>query len=197
MKINEIFYKIYKMKKKINNKTIFINKKHKSNFKLKKNQEINHSKIRLINVDGSQYGIVSINDGLSLAKENNLDLVEIVPNANPPVCRIVNFGKFIYEQTKKNKNVKNKQSKIKEIKFRMNIDQHDYETKFNKAKSFLSKGYKFKMTITMRGRELEHKDIGFNTANRLIKDLELFANNESSPKLVGKNIFTIFSPKKI
>lgn len=185
------------MEKKINNKTILENKKNKLNFKLRKNEEIHHSKIRLINIDGSQHGIVNIEDGLSLAKENNLDLVEIVPNVKPPVCRIVDFGKFIYEQTKKNKNVKNKQAKVKEIKFRINIDEHDYKTKLNKAKSFLSKGHKFKMTITMKGRELENKDLAFNTVNRVIKDLELFANNESSPKLVGKNIFTIFSQKKI
>jgi translation initiation factor IF-3 len=158
------------------------------------NDRIRVPEVRLIGPDGSQIGIVSSRDALAKAKQLGLDLVEISPSARPPVCRILDYGKYKYEQSKKQKDNKTTTTKLKELKFRLNIDQHDYETKLRRAEAFLGKGNKVKISLMFRGREMEHKDIGFEVIKRAIADLEGMGSVDSEPKLVGRNITLTLSP---
>jgi len=130
----------------------------------------------------------------ALAREVGYDLVEIAPNAHPPVCRILDFGKYMYEQSKKTKDSKGTSTKIKEVKFRVKIGEHDYITKLRHAEEFLGKGNKVKLTLTFRGREMEHKDLGFDTVNRAIADLNGISTADSPPRLAGRNIHAMLSP---
>lgn len=158
------------------------------------NDRIRVPEIRLIGPDGSQIGVVSTRDALAKAKQIGLDLVEISPSARPPVCRILDYGKYKYEQSKKQKDNKTTTTKLKEVKFRLNIDTHDYETKLRRAEAFLGKGNKVKISLMFRGREMEHKDIGFEVVKRAIEDLEGTATVDSQPRLVGRNITLTLSP---
>lgn len=133
-------------------------------------------------------------DALRAAQSAGLDLVEVAPNANPPVCRIVDFGKFKYEQAKHDKEKKNAASKQKEIKFRVNIDDHDYETKLRHAEEFLDKGNKVRINLQFRGREMAHQDLGMALMEQIRKDLVTMANVEMEPKLVGKNVSMNLAP---
>ena len=161
---------------------------------IRRNERIRVPEIRLIGPDGSQVGVVSTRDALAKAKELGLDLVEISPTARPPVCRILDYGKYKYELSKKQKDNKGTTTKLKEIKFRLNIDQHDYVTKLRRAEAFLGKGNKVKISLMFRGREMEHKDLGFDVIKRAIDDLIGTGTVDSSPKLVGRNITLTLSP---
>jgi translation initiation factor IF-3 len=131
---------------------------------------------------------------LEVAQEAGLDLVEVAAQARPPVCRIMDFGKYVYEQQKKSKDSKGTSSKTKEVKFRPRVEQHDYETKLRRAEQFLGKGNKVKLTLSFRGREMSHTEIGYETIRRAIADLETMGTNDNQPKLVGRNIGVMMTP---
>lgn len=162
--------------------------------KLRKNERIRVPKVRVIGADGSQVGILDTQKAIELAKQSGLDLVEVSPTAKPPVCRILNFGKFMYDEGKKSKSNKPTAAKLKEMKFRLNIDTHDFDTKIRRGEYFLNKGFKLKLTLMIRGREMEHKDLAFNVVMRAIKALEHMGTPDSEAKLVGRNISLIMSP---
>lgn len=138
-------------------------------------------------------GVISTSEALKLAFASGLDLVEISPNAVPPVCRIMNFGKFKYEESRREKLARKQQSgtTVKEMKFHANVDEHDYQTKLRHIIDFLQKGHRVKVSLMFRGRENEHRDIGFELFKRLIKDCEKDGAAESQPKLMGNNLFLL------
>jgi translation initiation factor IF-3 len=154
--------------------------------------------IRVIDEDGSQVGIMSPQQALEIARGKGLDLVEIAPQAQPPVCRIINFGKYQYEQKKKQKEAKAKQTYItvKEIKFRPGTDDHDYTFKKNNAVRILQDGDKVKATVHFRGREITHKELGIQLLARLEQELGEYGTVEVKPKLEGMNMFIMVAPKK-
>ncbi len=160
------------------------------------NGEIRAPKVRLIGVDGSQLGIYGNADAQRIAEDQNLDLVEIAPNAEPPVCRIMDYGKFKYDQAVKAKKARKKQTKIevKEMKFRPKIDVGDYETKKGHVLRFLNKGNKVKITIMFRGREMAHPEQGLSILERLADDLKDLAVVESQPKMEGRNMHMLVAP---
>lgn len=144
---------------------------------------------------GQQLGVMKIQDALRAAQQHGLDLVEVAATANPPVCRIVDFGKFKYDLAKHDKDRKqNAASKLKEIKFRVNIAEHDYVTKLRHAEEFLDKGNKVRVLLQFRGREMAHKEIGMELMQKIKKDLELMGHPEAEPKLMGKNCFMTIVP---
>jgi len=163
---------------------------------LKVNREIRAPKVRVISQTGEQIGILALYEAIAKAEDAGLDLVEIVPTSNPPVCKIMNYGKFRYDQTKKEKESKKSQHqvKIKEIKLKPNIDDHDLETKIRHAREFLSKGNKVKLTLTYRGREMMHVDIGQKQMDRVISNLEDVATPESPAKMLGRVLSTVLAP---
>jgi translation initiation factor IF-3 len=146
---------------------------------------------------GEQLGIVELSKALAMAEERNLDLVEVAPEGVPPVCRILNYGKFKYAQRKKEKEASKKQRviKVKELKMRPKIDEHDYQTKLRMAWSFFEHGDKVKCTLMFRGRELSHKDLGKQLMNRIVADMSEFSDLEAPPKDEGNQIVAVFSPK--
>ena len=160
------------------------------------NGEIRAPKVRLIGVDGSQLGIYGNADAQRIAEDQNLDLVEIAPNAEPPVCRIMDYGKFKYDQAVKAKKARKKQTKIevREMKFRPKIDVGDYETKKGHVLRFLNKGNKVKITIMFRGREMAHPEQGLSILERLADDLKDLAVVESQPKMEGRNMHMLVAP---
>lgn len=162
------------------------------------NDEIRAPRVRLIGVDGSQLGLFAIRDAQRVADDQGLDLVEIAPNADPPVCRVMDYGKFKYQQAMKAKQARKNQSKveIKEMKFRPKIDVGDYETKKGHVLRFLKKGARVKITIMFRGREMAHPEQGLNVLERLSADLKQYATVESAPKLEGRNMLMLLAPIK-
>lgn len=152
----------------------------------------------MIDEDGAQIGVMPPRQALEIARGKGLDLVEIAPQAQPPVCRIINFGKFQYEQKKKQKEAKAKQTfiTVKEIKFRPGTDEHDYDFKKNNAIRILHDGDKVKATVHFRGREITHKELGFSLLQRLEQDLAEAGIVEVRPKLEGMNMFIMLGPKK-
>lgn len=162
------------------------------------NDRIRASKCRLIGFDGSQLGIFAMSDALRIADEQGFDLVEIAPTADPPVCKIMDFGKFKYEQSMKEKAARKNQSKIelKEMKFRPKVDKHDYETKKKHVVRFLEAGAKVKVTIMFRGREMVHAERGLAILERLEADIVDLGFVESKPKLEGRNMFMLVAPHK-
>lgn len=152
--------------------------------------------MRVIDQNGEQLGVISISDALRRAQDAGLDLVEVAANANPPVCKIIDYGKFRYDQTKREKESKKAQHviKVKEVKLKPNIDTHDLETKMRKAKDFLSKGNKVKITCTFRGREMAHTEIGFTLVKEVIAELETLATVEAPPKMLGRMIQAVLAP---
>lgn len=152
----------------------------------------------MIDDDGAQLGVMSPDEALKIARSKGLDLVEVAPQAQPPVCRIINFGKWQYEQKKKAKEAKAKQTfiTVKEIKFRPGTDEHDYMFKKNHAARILIDGDKVKATVHFRGREITHKELGIQLLARLEKDLEDVGVAEVRPKLEGMNMFIIIGAKK-
>ncbi len=155
------------------------------------------SPVRLIGADGKQLGEVSVNEALKMAEQAGFDLVEISPNAKPPVCKIMDYSKYKYDQAKKERMAKKKQHVIhmKEIKMSSKIEEHDYQTKLNHLKKFLGRGDKTKITMYFRGREMAHIDIGRNILERLVKDLSGVGEVEAMPKLEGKLMSMSFKPK--
>src|SRR5438067_1282037 len=143
---------------------------------------------------GEQLGVMKLSDAIRHAQGLGLDLVEVAPTANPPVCRIVDYGKFKYEASKHDKEKKNTGSKLKEIKFRVNIDEHDYETKMRHAEEFLDKGNKVRVQLQYRGRELAHQELGMQLMGRIKLDLNTMASVEQEPKLLGKNVTMTLAP---
>jgi len=165
---------------------------------LRVNNEIRGDKIRLIADDGSQLGIVSIRDALKKAEEANLDLVEIAPQAKPPVCKIMNFGKYRYQQTKKERESKKSQHqvRVKEIKLKPNIDVHDLQTKTKHAKDFLLKGNKVRVSCMFRGREMLHVDLGEKVVNSVFEELQDIAVIEFPLKMAGRTMALVLAPKR-
>ena len=162
------------------------------------NERIRVREIRVLDEDGTQLGVMTPQEALAIARGKGLDLVEIAPQAQPPVCRIINFGKFQYEQKKKQKEAKAKQTYVvvKEIKFRPGTDDHDYQFKKNNAVRLLQEGDKIKATVHFRGREITHKDLGIALLSRLEQDLAPYGTTEVRPKLEGMNMFIMIAPKK-
>lgn len=154
--------------------------------------------MRLIGADGEALGVVAMQDAHDRAKAASLDLVEIAPTAVPPVCRIMNFGKFIYQQKKKQHDSKKKQkiTQVKEVKFRPNIDEHDYDFKKASILRFLDHGDKVKATIQFRGREMARRENGLKVLRRLVEELKGKAIAESSPEVMGNRMHQILGPVK-
>ena len=164
---------------------------------LRINDEIRIREVRVTDANGEQLGIMPTREALRLAEEKHLDLVEVAPKARPPVCRIMDFGKYRYEQQKREKEVRKKQKiiTIKEVKLRPNIEQHDFEVKLKSAQRFIEEGNKVKVTIMFRGRELSHPELGGEVLTKLAKALEEVVTVERAAKLEGKNMTMILSPK--
>src|SRR5690242_17832827 len=162
------------------------------------NDRIRAREIRVIDADGNQLGILAPYDALKKAREQNLDLVEISPNAVPPVCRIMDYGKFLYEQEKKERAAKKNQKQIvlKEVKFSVNVDEHDYETKRNHVLRFLAEGDKVKASLRFRGREMAHQNLGRNVLERLIKEVGDKGIVEFRPRMEGNTMHAILAPPK-
>jgi translation initiation factor IF-3 len=154
--------------------------------------------VRLVGPDGSQIGVVSTQDALRQARDLDLDLVEVAPQANPPVCRIMDYGKFKYERDIRQKEARKKQARVelKEIKFRPKIDRHDYDTKKGHVERFLKGGNKVKVTIMFRGREMAHTDLGRRILDRLVEDLGESIVVEAMPKQEGRNMIMVIAPNK-
>ena len=162
------------------------------------NDEITARTCRLIGVDGSQLGLFGLRDALRIADEQNLDLVEIAPNAEPPVCKVMDYSKYRYEQDRKAKAARKNQARVevKEMKFRPKIDQGDFETKKNHVLRFLKKGARVKITIMFRGREMAHPEQGLMVLERLEEDLRPYATVEQKPKMEGRNMHMLVAPIK-
>ncbi|WP_449406838.1 translation initiation factor IF-3 [Methylococcus mesophilus] len=162
------------------------------------NEEITAPAVRLIGADGQQLGIVSSREARQMAYDADLDLVEISPGSDPPVCRVMNYGKFRFEQNKKLQASKKKQKliQIKEVKFRPGTDEGDYQVKLRNLIRFLNDGDKAKITVRFRGRELAHRDLGMDLLKRIETDLEEYASVEQFPKLEGRQMSMTLAPKK-
>jgi translation initiation factor IF-3 len=162
---------------------------------LRVNEEIRADKIRLV-VDGSEVNIVSIQEALKIAREKSLDLVEISPNQDPPVCKLIDYSRYVFDQRKKTKENRKKQKVIhlKEIKLRPSIASHDYETKVNQAKGFLEKGDKVKFSVRFKGREIVHNELGFNLLEKVLVDLEEIIQVEQQATTEGRAISLIVAP---
>jgi len=165
---------------------------------LRINEGIRVREVRLVGEEGEQLGIMSARDALGVAMEKSLDLVEIAPTAKPPVCKLMDYGKFKYEQAKRDKEArkKHKTIEIKEVKLRPNIEDHDFETKSRNAQRFLNDGDKVKVTIMFRGREITHPDLGKALCIRLAEFCKGEATVEREPKLEGRNMIMILAPIK-
>ena len=162
------------------------------------NDRIRSAQVRLVGPDGSQIGIVSTQDALRQAQDLDLDLVEVAPQANPPVARIMDYGKFKYERDIRQKEARKKQARVevKEIKFRPKIDPHDYATKKGHVVRFLNQGARVKVTIMFRGREMAHTELGRKILDRLVEDLADMAVVEATPKQDGRNMVMVIAPTK-
>jgi translation initiation factor IF-3 len=154
--------------------------------------------VRVVGSDGKQLGVMTTSQALGLAQQQGMDLVEVAPNAAPPVCRITEFGKFKYEQTKREREARKHQhgGKVKEIKLRLNIDTHDYQTKLKHMVEFMQEGMKVKVSLFFRGRENAHTEFGHQLMQRVIKDVEAIGHAEVPPKLMGRSIHMMLSPAR-
>jgi translation initiation factor IF-3 len=162
------------------------------------NERIRFPKIRVIDTDGGQLGILTPRDALRMAEEKELDLVLVSDKADPPVCRIMDYGKFKFEQEKKAREARKKQhtSDVKEVKMRYKIEDHDYNVRVTQAERFLKSGDKVKATIMFRGREIQHSDLAETLLKRMATDLQEFAEVQQTPKREGRNMMMMLSPKK-
>jgi len=165
---------------------------------VRRNEEISAPQLRVIGADGSQAGVMSRNDALQMASAAELDLVEVSPTAEPPVVRIMDYGKFLFEQNKKAHSAKRKQKQIqvKEVKFRPGTGESDYQIKLRNLTRFLHEGDKAKVTLRFRGREMVHQDIGRKLLDRVSSDLASHAVVEQNPLMEGKQMVMVFAPKK-
>ncbi len=161
------------------------------------NEDIRTPKVRLVDDTGDMVGVVTVEQALERAADVGLDLVEISPNADPPVCKILDYGKFKYEAQKKRNEARKKQRiiEVKEIKMRPNIDDHDYEVKMRSMRRFLGDGDKVKVTLRFRGRELAHQDIGMRVLQRVQDDLEELAKVEAFPRMEGRQMVMVVAPR--
>ena len=163
------------------------------------NEQIRDREVRVVSESGEQLGIMSAREAMKLAQEAELDLVKIAPTAKPPVCKIIDYGKYRYEQARKEKEAKKKQRtvEVKEVRLSPNIDTNDLNTKVNNAKKFIAKGNKVKVTLRFRGREMAHQQIGMEVLNRVKDDLQELAVVESFPtKIEGRQMIMVLAPKK-
>jgi len=162
------------------------------------NERIRAREIRVIDADGNQLGVMAPYDAIKKAREQNLDLVEISPNAVPPVCRIMDYGKYLYEQEKKERAAKKNQKQIvlKEVKFSVNVDEHDYITKRNHVLRFLGEGDKVKASLRFRGREMAHQNLGRDVLDRLIREIGEKGIVEFRPRMEGNTMHAILAPPK-
>jgi translation initiation factor IF-3 len=161
------------------------------------NDEISVMRLRLVDERGEMVGIVTRNEALDMAADAGLDLVEIAPNADPPVCKILDFGKYKYEEQKKKNEAKKKQKviEVKEVKFRPSIDDHDYDVKMRSMQKFIGEGDKVKVTMRFRGRELAHQELGMDVLMRVKDDLDAVAKVEQFPRMEGRQMTMVVSPK--
>ncbi len=164
---------------------------------LRVNEEIRVREARVIDSNGQQLGIMPIKEGLRIAAEQGLDLVEVAPQAKPPVCRIMDYGKYKYEQSKRERDARKKQRviNIKEVKIRPRIENHDFQVKVKNARRFLSDGDKVKVTLMFRGREITHASLGHDLCLKFFNELEDVAVMEKQPKVEGRNMIMILAPK--
>jgi translation initiation factor IF-3 len=161
---------------------------------IRRNHRIKVPQVRVISPEGKQLGVLDTAKAVNLALENGLDLVEVAPNATPPVCRIMDFGKYVYEEQKKHSHAKTTGSKIKEIEFTARIETHDFETKLRHAEEFLHHGNKVKMRLKFRGREMAHTELGFNVMKKAVTELAGMGHPDADPKLIGRNIHVMLTP---
>ena len=161
------------------------------------NEQIEAEKVRVVNADGEMVGVISKEEGIEIAFEAGLDLVEVSPNADPPVCKVLDYGKYKYEAQKKANEARKKQKVIdvKEIKMRPGIDEHDYQVKMRSVKRFLDDGDKVKMTIRFRGREMAHQELGMKVLDRVREDVGELAKVEQFPKSEGRLMTMVIAPK--
>lgn len=161
------------------------------------NGQIRAKEVQLIGDNGEKIGVISLNEALEKAEEKNLDLVLVAPNANPPVCKIMNYGKYKFEQAKREKEAKKKQKtfELKELRVTPNIEDHDFTFKSKNARKFLEDGCKVKITVRFRGREVNNVKLGEAVLNKFIENLEDIATLEKKPLLEGKNMFIILAKK--
>jgi translation initiation factor IF-3 len=161
------------------------------------NDEISSARVRLVDERGEMVGIVGRNEALEMATDAGLDLVEIAPNADPPVCKILDYGKFKYEEQKKKNEARKKQKiiEVKEIKLRPSIDDHDYMVKMRSMNKFIEEGDKVKITMRFRGRELAHQELGMNVLLRVRDDLDEIAKVEQMPRMEGRQMTMVVAPK--
>ena len=162
------------------------------------NDEITSENVRLIDGEGRQVGIVPLKEALASADEEGYDLVEISPNADPPVCRMMDYGKYLFQQNKRRQAAKKRQQQIqvKEVKFRPGTEEGDYQTKLRNLKRFLEHGDKTKVTLWFRGREMRHQELGLKLLQRVEADLEELAKVEQFPKLEGRRLSMVLTPRK-
>ena len=160
------------------------------------NGKIRAREVRVIGPEGNQLGVMALADAINLARQHAVDLVEIAAGANPPVCRLVDYGKYRYEQSKKEKEAKKHQhaNKVKEIQLSPSIDPHDFGVKLSHAIDFLCEEMKVKVTLRFRGREMAHKEFGFQQVQKFIKDVTPYGHPDADPKLIGKGIVLMLSP---
>jgi translation initiation factor IF-3 len=162
------------------------------------NERIRFPKIRVIDTDGAQLGIMTPMEAMPIAEEKELDLVLISDKADPPVCRIMDYGKYKYEQEKKEREARKKQhtSDVKEVKMRYKIEEHDYKVRLNQAQRFIKDGDKVKATVMFRGREIQHSDLAEDLLKRMATDLQEVAEVQQAPKKEGRNMMMLLAPKK-
>ncbi len=161
---------------------------------IRKNDKIRAREVRVIGPDGEMLGVMPPEEALKIAKSHYLDLVEVASNAVPPVCRILEFGKYKYELSKQKRNKEKTSKRVKEAKFRPRIEEHDYVTKLRRSERFLHQGNKLKITLMFRGREMEHIDLGMNLVKQAINDLSGVGKADDTPKLNGRFIIVSLSP---
>lgn len=160
------------------------------------NRQIRALKVRVISQTGEQIGVLTLQEALVLAEQDGVDLVEIVPTATPPVCKIIDYGKYRYDQTKREKESKKAQHqiKVKELKLKPNINDHDFEVKLRHAREFVEKGNKVKVSVVFRGREMAHPEIGQRLISRMVESLQDTASAETPAKMFGRMLTVVFSP---
>lgn len=161
------------------------------------NYRIRVPQVRCLDADGNMLGVIATDKARAMAGQQGLDLVEISPNADPPVCRIMDFGKYRYEEAKKERQARKHQHSLalKEVKFHVTVEEHDYQTKVNNMKKFLTKGHKVKISLFFRGRENVHRELGFRLLERVFKDCGDVGAVELAPKLIGRGIFGVIAPR--
>ena len=174
-----------------------LNYRAKKEFSPRTNEQIIASEVRVISSTGKQLGIISIREALNHAEDEGFDLVEVSPDANPPVCKIIDYGKLKYKEQKSKKEAKKKQKtiEVKEIKLRPGINKHDYEVKIKALSKFIGGGNKVKVSMRFRGREMEHQNIGIDLLKKLTEQVSEYAKVEAPPKLEGRQIIMVLVPQ--